>query len=92
MRSPIPRTSSGSCSTPRCPLPPGSTGPFGSWALQNGNAFVCVDWPAPVGGAALAAGPLPDVPVLVLSGDRDIRTPTANAVAIAARADSALLS
>jgi pimeloyl-ACP methyl ester carboxylesterase len=66
-------------------LPPGASGPFGGWALDSLLAWNCVSWPAPSGGAALGAGPLPDVPVLVLSGDRDIRTPTPNALAIATR-------
>ena len=47
--------------------------------------FLCVSWPSPSGGAVYGAGPLPDVPVLVLTGDRDIRTPTEGARAIAAR-------
>jgi pimeloyl-ACP methyl ester carboxylesterase len=66
-------------------LPAGSAGPFGSWALQSLLPYLCVNWPAPAGGAVYGAGPLPDVPVLVLSGDRDIRTPTDGARAIAAR-------
>ena len=66
-------------------LPPGAAGGFGPWALQSLRPWPCVDWPSPSGGAALGAGPLPDVPVLVLAGDRDIRTPTANAVTIASR-------
>jgi pimeloyl-ACP methyl ester carboxylesterase len=66
-------------------LPPGASGPFGSWALKSLLPWICLDWPAPSGGALPGPGPLPDVPVLVLSGDRDIRTPTANATAIAAR-------
>ncbi|HEY2073228.1 MAG TPA: alpha/beta fold hydrolase [Gaiellaceae bacterium] len=66
-------------------LPPGSTGIFGGWAVLDSAATECVFWPAPSGGAALGAGPLPDVPVLVLSGDRDIRTPTSGAVAIASQ-------
>ena len=66
-------------------LPPGSTGAFGAWTLDDAVAWPCVFWPAPSGGAALGAGPLPDVPTLVLSGDRDIRTPTSSAVAMAAR-------
>ncbi len=45
----------------------------------------CAFWPSPSGGAALGAGPLPDVPTLVLSGDRDIRTPTSGAVQIASQ-------
>jgi pimeloyl-ACP methyl ester carboxylesterase len=66
-------------------LPPGTTGPFGTWALYNGLATTCLEWPSPSGGATLGAGPLPDVPVLILSGDRDIRTPTPGAVTMAAR-------
>ena len=66
-------------------LPAGSAGPFGSWALQSLLPFLCVSWPSPSGGAVYSAGPLPDVPVLVLSGDRDIRTPTDAARAVAAR-------
>jgi pimeloyl-ACP methyl ester carboxylesterase len=66
-------------------LPPGAAGPFGSWALQTLLPWTCVDWPAPSGGAVLGPGPPPDVPVLVLAGDRDIRTPTSGAVAVASR-------
>ena len=66
-------------------LPPGSTGAFGSWAVLDSAPASCAFWPAPSGGAALGAGPLPDVPVLVLSGDRDIRTPTSSAVQIASQ-------
>jgi pimeloyl-ACP methyl ester carboxylesterase len=66
-------------------LPPGTAGPFGSWALQSLLPWTCVDWPAPSGGVVLGPGPPPDVPVLVLAGDRDIRTPTSGAVAVASR-------
>ncbi len=66
-------------------LPAGALGPFGSWAAGFGNASFCVDWPSPSGGVALGAGPLPNVPVLALSGGFDMRTPTAGAVAIASR-------
>ena len=66
-------------------LPAGATGLFGQWALSDTGPWACVFWPAPSGGAAFGPGPLPDVPVLVLSGDRDIRTPTSGAVAVAAR-------
>jgi len=65
-------------------LPHGAAGLFGSWAVLDSGTFSCAFWPAPSGGAALGAGPLPDVPVLVLSGDRDIRTPTSAAMQIAA--------
>ena len=63
-------------------LPAGSTGPFGSWATAIGSATYCVSWPSPAGNAPIAAGPLPDVPVLALSGTFDMRTPTANAASV----------
>jgi pimeloyl-ACP methyl ester carboxylesterase len=66
-------------------VPQSALGTFGSWALFDTAPFECVFWPAPSGGAALGPGPLPDVPVLIISGDRDIRTPTAGAVALAAQ-------
>jgi len=66
-------------------LPPGSTGLFNLWAVFDSAPIGCVYWPSPAGGAVPGAGPLPDVPVLVLSGDRDIRTPTSSAVQIAAQ-------
>jgi pimeloyl-ACP methyl ester carboxylesterase len=66
-------------------LPPGSLGPFGPWAAQVGNADFCLGWPSPSGGAALASGPLPNVPMLAVSGGFDLRTPTANAVSVVAR-------
>jgi pimeloyl-ACP methyl ester carboxylesterase len=51
---------------------------------------VCKDWPnaAP---APPAASPLPNVPTLILSGAQDLRTPTSNARAIAARIPDAQL-
>lgn len=66
-------------------LPPGALGPFGPWAAQLGNADFCLGWPSPSGGAALASGPLPNVPMLALSGGFDLRTPTAGAVSVVAR-------
>ncbi len=66
-------------------LPAGSFGPFGNWAAGFGNAEFCLDWPSPSGGVALGPGPLPDVPVLAISGGYDMRTPTAGAVSVAAR-------
>jgi pimeloyl-ACP methyl ester carboxylesterase len=65
-------------------LPPGATGPFGSWAASDGLAGECVDWPAGPAGPALRVGPLPNVPVLILSGGRDVRTPTSEARQVAA--------
>jgi pimeloyl-ACP methyl ester carboxylesterase len=69
----------------RAALPPGATGLFGLWATQFGTADMCKLWPSPSGGEALAPGPLPNVPVLILSGDRDMRTPTPGALQVAAR-------
>jgi hypothetical protein len=56
---------------------------FGSWAAQ-GTAAECLAWPAPAGQAAASTGTLPDVPVLVLAGDRDVRTPWREGAAVAA--------
>ncbi len=66
-------------------LPAGFFGSFGSWAADIGNADTCVGWPSPAGGATLGAGPLPDVPVLAVSGGLDLRTPTAGAASVVAR-------
>jgi pimeloyl-ACP methyl ester carboxylesterase len=66
-------------------LPAGTFGPFGSWAYRFGNADFCVGWPSPTGGAALGTGPLPDVPMLAISGGFDMRTPTEGARAVVSR-------
>ncbi|MEN3341558.1 MAG: hypothetical protein V7644_962 [Actinomycetota bacterium] len=66
-------------------LPAGSFGPFGAWAARFGSADFCLDWPSPSGGAALGAGPLPNVPMLAVSGGFDMRTPTAGAASVVAR-------
>jgi hypothetical protein len=66
-------------------LPAGTFGPFGSWAHRFGNADFCVGWPSPSGGAALATGPLPDVPMLAVSGGFDMRTPTESARSVVSR-------
>jgi pimeloyl-ACP methyl ester carboxylesterase len=62
-----------------------SFGSFGSWAAKLGNADLCQTWPSPAGGAPFGTGPLPNVPVLALSGGFDMRTPTASAAAVVAR-------
>jgi pimeloyl-ACP methyl ester carboxylesterase len=66
-------------------LPPGTFGPFGNWAYRFGNADYCVGWPSPSGGAALESGPLPDVPMLAISGGFDMRTPTDGAASVVSR-------
>jgi pimeloyl-ACP methyl ester carboxylesterase len=63
-------------------LPAGSFGPFGTWAARLGTAFFCELWPSPAGQAPLGPGPLPDVPVLAISGGFDMRTPTEDAAAV----------
>jgi pimeloyl-ACP methyl ester carboxylesterase len=66
-------------------LPAGATGPFGKWAAAIGPAAFCLLWPAQPARPGVGAGPLPNVPVLALAGERDLRTPASNAAAIAAR-------
>jgi pimeloyl-ACP methyl ester carboxylesterase len=62
---------------------PGSAfGPFGKWAARIGTAYYCEQWPSPTGRAPLGPGPLPNVPVLAVSGGYDLRTPVANAVSV----------
>ncbi|MDQ2968052.1 MAG: alpha/beta hydrolase [Actinomycetota bacterium] len=63
-------------------LPPGSLGPFGNWGARMGTAYFCEQWPTPAGNTPLGPGPLPNVPVLALNGDFDLRTPTANAITV----------
>jgi hypothetical protein len=63
-------------------LAPGALGPFGKWAAGFGTADFCLDWPTPAGQAPLGAGPLPNVPVLAISGGFDMRTPTAGAASV----------
>ncbi len=66
-------------------LPPGTLGAFGPWSIRFGNADFCLGWPSPSGGAALGPGPLPNVPVLAVSGGFDMRTPTAGAISVVSR-------
>jgi hypothetical protein len=69
----------------RSALPRGSTGPFGIWATDLGPAPFCLLWPPQARRPGIGSGPLPNVPVLVFAGERDLRTPATNAAAIAAR-------
>lgn len=58
--------------------------PFGRWAL-TAHSFtrVCLRWPQSPVAPAPPAGPLPDVPMLALAGELDLRTPLADAQATA---------
>jgi pimeloyl-ACP methyl ester carboxylesterase len=66
-------------------LPSGSTGPFGLWATELGPAAFCLLWPPQAPRPGIGSGPLPNVPVLVFEGERDLRTPLSNGAALAAR-------
>jgi pimeloyl-ACP methyl ester carboxylesterase len=72
---------------------PGSVfAPFTSAnALALSDVPVCADWPLTPGGPEVDAAPLPNVPALILSGADDLRTPTANARAVAAQIPDAHL-
>lgn len=65
-------------------LPPGSYGPFGSWAATLSADSACTGWPA----TSLAAPPIPasypNIPVLAVAGDLDLRAPTFEARAVLA--------
>jgi pimeloyl-ACP methyl ester carboxylesterase len=72
-------------------LPSSDFYPFAAQtAWQDSSILECVDWPN-ADPAPPAAGALPDVPTLILSGAQDLRTPTADARAVAARIPDAEL-
>ncbi len=62
---------------------------FAPFTAANGLAFsdvgACAYWPYATPAPALDDAPLPDVPTMILSGADDLRTPTANAQAVAAQ-------
>jgi pimeloyl-ACP methyl ester carboxylesterase len=65
--------------------PPGDFAPFDrSTALDSELLGLCLRWPV-ASAAPAAIGPLPAVPTLMLSGGGDLRTPTEDARATAAR-------
>ena len=71
------RRGGGACRTP-------TLAPFGRGAVLGGSlAQLCTAWPE--GPQALPAGPLPDVPVLVLSGREDVQAPAEAVARVAAR-------
>ncbi len=72
-------------------LPSGDLYPFDAATVWTDSLVpVCLDWPnaAP---APPAAGPLPNVPTLILSGAQDLRTPTSGARRVAAEIPDAQL-
>jgi pimeloyl-ACP methyl ester carboxylesterase len=75
-------------------LPAATFAPFTAGnAIEGGNLTPCAYWPFPTAAApAPDVAPLPNVPTLILSGQDDLRTPTANASEVAAQIpDSHLL-
>ena len=59
--------------------------------LDNDLLRLCDRWPALPTAPALGPGPLPDVPVLVLEGEDDLRTPVESAQRVAAQFPQAKL-
>lgn len=67
-------------------LPASATWPFDRLdMLDFGDFRACADWPFLTPAPATAAGGLPNVPTLILSGAEDLRTPTPNAREVAAQ-------
>jgi pimeloyl-ACP methyl ester carboxylesterase len=60
-------------------------------ALGNDLINLCAAWPAAPAAPVFGAGPLPDVPVLLLEGEDDLRTPVENAQRVAAEFPQARL-
>src|SRR5439155_16676994 len=58
---------------------------LGSWATAIGDSAFCRLWPEQPPSTPPVTRPLPDIPVLVVAGGRDTRTPAAGGAAIAAR-------
>jgi pimeloyl-ACP methyl ester carboxylesterase len=66
-------------------LPGASFGPFDrATALDSELISLCGRWPESSADPVLAPGPLPDVPVLLLAGGQDLRTPLESAQRVAA--------
>ncbi|HST56888.1 MAG TPA: alpha/beta fold hydrolase [Solirubrobacteraceae bacterium] len=73
-------------------LPRASIAPFGPRNVQDlSDASLCAFWPFATRAPELDAAPLPNVPTLILSGADDLRTPTAQAHAVAAQIPDAQL-
>jgi pimeloyl-ACP methyl ester carboxylesterase len=66
-------------------LPEASLFPFDrATVLESDVLALCERWPAAASAPALGPGPLPDVPVLLLEGEDDLRTPVESATRVAA--------
>lgn len=72
-------------------LPSGDLYPFDAATVWSDSLIpACVDWPN-ASPTPPAAGPLPNVPTLILSGEQDLRTPTSGARRVAAEIPDAQL-
>jgi pimeloyl-ACP methyl ester carboxylesterase len=73
-------------------LPAPLFGPFDRLTALDGDLLrLCERWPASPSAPTLPDGPAPDVPVLLLAGEDDLRTPVESASRVAARFPSARL-
>ena len=63
-------------------LPAASYGAFGPSAAKFGTASGCLRWPASSAPAPSVAAAYPDIPVLAVSGELDLRSPTFEARAV----------
>jgi pimeloyl-ACP methyl ester carboxylesterase len=74
-------------------LPAGALAPFGAAnAIDLSDVRACAHWPFTSPAPPADDEPMPNVPTLILSGEEDLRTPTANAREVAAQIpDSQLL-
>jgi hypothetical protein len=64
-------------------FPSSTFDPFGATAELKGGTGLCLRWPNAAAAPALAPGPVPDVPALILSGRDDVRTPLEDARTLA---------
>jgi pimeloyl-ACP methyl ester carboxylesterase len=61
-------------------LPAGAFGGLGRWAVELGDAYLCLTWPGrPAAEPTPGSEPFPDVPVLAIAGAFDLRATTAEA-------------
>ena len=57
-------------------VPAGAYGSLGSWASAIGGAPACLDWPVSSLPAPTIPAAYPNIPVLAIAGDLDLRAPT----------------
>jgi pimeloyl-ACP methyl ester carboxylesterase len=73
-------------------LPASAFAPFSAAnAIDESDVRACAHWPFTTPSPAVAKAPLPNVPTLILSGEADLRTPTASAREVAAQIPDARL-